>query len=290
MIISDHYPILQDVKLPDAYERLILDVFSGSQMHFVRRRVSFSAFWHHCCMTEPACGFGPRLWFDVCVSVMSSGKPGGSSPLSSTGSKPKGRSRSLTRMEGRMSSFMMRQFLVRYPWFTQLFSVPSLAVVRRRQTSWWRGRDSTMEERTSGSTLILCNTPITDRWLRLKLPKQIPNQIQEVNLLINGGVNPPCTWDFGFSPLSECLVQLGACLQLPYFFLPNHDWLPVHLMMALLLTAISLWFECNSPALIFFLFFQLLPNHSTGNFTSIIPCNELYLSRWFPDSDGNSIM
>jgi len=26
----------QDVKLPDAYERLILDVFCGSQMHFVR--------------------------------------------------------------------------------------------------------------------------------------------------------------------------------------------------------------------------------------------------------------
>lgn len=28
--------ILQEVKLPDAYERLILDVFCGSQMHFVR--------------------------------------------------------------------------------------------------------------------------------------------------------------------------------------------------------------------------------------------------------------
>lgn len=27
----------QNVKLPDAYERLILDVFCGSQMHFVRR-------------------------------------------------------------------------------------------------------------------------------------------------------------------------------------------------------------------------------------------------------------
>lgn len=26
----------RDVKLPDAYERLILDVFCGSQMHFVR--------------------------------------------------------------------------------------------------------------------------------------------------------------------------------------------------------------------------------------------------------------
>lgn len=26
----------EDVKLPDAYERLILDVFCGSQMHFVR--------------------------------------------------------------------------------------------------------------------------------------------------------------------------------------------------------------------------------------------------------------
>lgn len=26
----------QEVKLPDAYERLILDVFCGSQMHFVR--------------------------------------------------------------------------------------------------------------------------------------------------------------------------------------------------------------------------------------------------------------
>lgn len=27
----------QNVKLPDAYERLILDVFCGNQMHFVRR-------------------------------------------------------------------------------------------------------------------------------------------------------------------------------------------------------------------------------------------------------------
>lgn len=27
---------LQDIKMPDAYERLILDVFVGSQMHFVR--------------------------------------------------------------------------------------------------------------------------------------------------------------------------------------------------------------------------------------------------------------
>lgn len=27
------------MKLPDAYERLILDVFCGSQMHFVRRFV-----------------------------------------------------------------------------------------------------------------------------------------------------------------------------------------------------------------------------------------------------------
>lgn len=26
----------EDIKLPDAYERLILDVFCGSQMHFVR--------------------------------------------------------------------------------------------------------------------------------------------------------------------------------------------------------------------------------------------------------------
>uniref|UniRef100_A0A8W4F7W3 glucose-6-phosphate dehydrogenase (NADP(+)) n=1 Tax=Sus scrofa TaxID=9823 RepID=A0A8W4F7W3_PIG len=30
------HPRLQNVKLPDAYERLILDVFCGSQMHFVR--------------------------------------------------------------------------------------------------------------------------------------------------------------------------------------------------------------------------------------------------------------
>ncbi|MCI4387662.1 hypothetical protein PGIGA_G00076800 [Pangasianodon gigas] len=36
MIIRVRYSLLQDVKLPDAYERLILDVFSGSQMHFVR--------------------------------------------------------------------------------------------------------------------------------------------------------------------------------------------------------------------------------------------------------------
>lgn len=27
---------IQGLKLPDAYERLILDVFCGSQMHFVR--------------------------------------------------------------------------------------------------------------------------------------------------------------------------------------------------------------------------------------------------------------
>lgn len=34
-----HYNISlfsQDLKLPDAYERLILDVFTGSQIHFVR--------------------------------------------------------------------------------------------------------------------------------------------------------------------------------------------------------------------------------------------------------------
>ena len=34
----------QDVKLPDAYERLILDVFCGSQMHFVRRWVELCGF------------------------------------------------------------------------------------------------------------------------------------------------------------------------------------------------------------------------------------------------------
>ena len=28
--------VFQDVKMPDAYERLILDVFVGSQIHFVR--------------------------------------------------------------------------------------------------------------------------------------------------------------------------------------------------------------------------------------------------------------
>lgn len=38
----------QDVKLPDAYERLILDVFCGSQMHFVRRSVFV---FHYCCLT-----------------------------------------------------------------------------------------------------------------------------------------------------------------------------------------------------------------------------------------------
>lgn len=31
---------LQNAKLPDAYERLILDVFCGNQMHFVRRLVA----------------------------------------------------------------------------------------------------------------------------------------------------------------------------------------------------------------------------------------------------------
>lgn len=30
------YFVFQGLKLPDAYERLILDVFCGSQMHFVR--------------------------------------------------------------------------------------------------------------------------------------------------------------------------------------------------------------------------------------------------------------
>lgn len=29
----------QHVKMPDAYERLILDVFSGNQAHFVRRYI-----------------------------------------------------------------------------------------------------------------------------------------------------------------------------------------------------------------------------------------------------------
>ena len=28
--------LFQNVKMPDAYEKLILDVFCGSQMHFVR--------------------------------------------------------------------------------------------------------------------------------------------------------------------------------------------------------------------------------------------------------------
>lgn len=35
--VTDSSEAPQDVKLPDAYERLILDVFCGSQMHFVRR-------------------------------------------------------------------------------------------------------------------------------------------------------------------------------------------------------------------------------------------------------------
>ncbi|CAB4030689.1 glucose-6-phosphate 1-dehydrogenase [Paramuricea clavata] len=33
---ADRMIIERDAKLPDAYERLILDVFSGSQSHFVR--------------------------------------------------------------------------------------------------------------------------------------------------------------------------------------------------------------------------------------------------------------
>lgn len=45
--------LIQDVKLPDAYERLILDVFSGGQMHFVRRRVSFSTFLHRSTAVYP---------------------------------------------------------------------------------------------------------------------------------------------------------------------------------------------------------------------------------------------
>lgn len=36
MFIEIGYLYSQEVKLPDAYERLILDVFCGSQMHFVR--------------------------------------------------------------------------------------------------------------------------------------------------------------------------------------------------------------------------------------------------------------
>lgn len=39
--------LFQNVKLPDAYERLILDVFCGNQMHFVRRWVfAFIATFH----------------------------------------------------------------------------------------------------------------------------------------------------------------------------------------------------------------------------------------------------
>lgn len=38
------------MKLPDAYERLILDVFCGSQMHFVRRSVFV---FHSCCLMFP---------------------------------------------------------------------------------------------------------------------------------------------------------------------------------------------------------------------------------------------
>jgi glucose-6-phosphate 1-dehydrogenase len=36
ILLSDIKIIFQEVKMPDAYERLILDVFCGSQMHFVR--------------------------------------------------------------------------------------------------------------------------------------------------------------------------------------------------------------------------------------------------------------
>ncbi len=35
-ILSFCSNFFKNVKLPDAYERLILDVFCGSQMHFVR--------------------------------------------------------------------------------------------------------------------------------------------------------------------------------------------------------------------------------------------------------------
>jgi glucose-6-phosphate 1-dehydrogenase len=35
-LVIDIKIIFQEVKMPDAYERLILDVFCGSQMHFVR--------------------------------------------------------------------------------------------------------------------------------------------------------------------------------------------------------------------------------------------------------------
>ena len=38
-----HICDLQDIQLPDAYERLILDVFAGHQAQFVRRCVSVCA-------------------------------------------------------------------------------------------------------------------------------------------------------------------------------------------------------------------------------------------------------
>lgn len=34
--VNESFLLFQDMKLPDAYERLILDVFLGSQIHFVR--------------------------------------------------------------------------------------------------------------------------------------------------------------------------------------------------------------------------------------------------------------
>ena len=45
-IFSGYFDIfflwLQHVKMPDAYERLIMDVISGNQSHFVRRWLVFS--------------------------------------------------------------------------------------------------------------------------------------------------------------------------------------------------------------------------------------------------------
>ena len=36
MLVVTRFEFSQGIKMPDAYERLILDVFVGSQMHFVR--------------------------------------------------------------------------------------------------------------------------------------------------------------------------------------------------------------------------------------------------------------
>lgn len=90
--------LIKNVNLPDAYERLILDVFCGNQMHFVRRfvplivKVNWKWTWNR---------IKYYLNASISVEVMSCMRPGGSSPPSSTTLRGRELSPSLTHMEGK---------------------------------------------------------------------------------------------------------------------------------------------------------------------------------------------